>query len=101
MDGAAIGVVTIWLLKLFGLPHLLMPAIGFIVGLHFLGLWKATDLQVFLWTAVAMCLVCGIAAFFPGATATGNVDLRRAVTGLGCAVVLWGASASSLIRPSA
>ena len=92
---------TIRLLKLFGLPHLLMPGIGFIVVLHFLGLWKATDIRVFLWTAVAMCLVCGIAAFLPGATATGNVDLRRAVTGLGCEVVLWGASASSLIRRSA
>jgi hypothetical protein len=94
-------VATIWLLKLFGLPHLLMPAIGFIVGLHFLGLWKATDLRVFLWTAVAMCLVCGIAAFLPSATANGNVDLRRAVAGLGCALVLWGASAWSLVRPNA
>src|SRR6516162_3763311 len=94
-------VATIWLLKQFGVPHLLMPAIGFIVGLHFLGLWKATDLRVFLWTAVAMCLVCGIAAFLPSATANGNVDLRRAVTGLGCALVLWGASAWSLVRPNA
>ena len=92
---------TIWLLKLFGLPDLVMPAIGFIVGLHFLGLWKATDLRVFLCTAVAMCLVCGIAAFLPGATASGNVDLPRAVTGLGCALVLWGASAWSLVRPNA
>jgi hypothetical protein len=24
----------------------LMPAVGFIVGLHFLGLWKATDLHI-------------------------------------------------------
>jgi hypothetical protein len=45
-------VATIWLLKLVGLPHLVMPAIGFIVGLHFLGLWKATDLRVFLWTLI-------------------------------------------------
>jgi len=78
-----------------------MPAIGFIVGLHFLGLWKATDLRVFRWTAVAMCLVCGIAAFLPSATPNGNVDLRRAVTGLGCALVLWGASAWGLVRPNA
>ena len=94
-------VACVWLLKLFGLLHLLMPAIGFIVGLHFLGLWKATDLRVFRWTAVAMCLVCGIAAFLPSATPNGNVDLRRAVTGLGCALVLWGASAWGLVRPNA
>jgi hypothetical protein len=42
---------TIWLLRRFALSHFLMPAIGFIVGLHFLGLWKATDLWVFVWTA--------------------------------------------------
>jgi hypothetical protein len=82
---------TIWLLRQFALSQLLLPAIGLIVGLHFLGLWKATDLRVFLWTALAMCLVCGVAAFLPGATENGNIDVRRVVTGLGTALVLWGA----------
>ncbi len=72
---------TIWLLRQFALSQFLLPAIGFIVGLHFLGLWKATDLRVFLWTALAMCLVCGVAAFLPGATENGNVDVRRDWTG--------------------
>lgn len=88
--------LTIWLLRQFALSQLLLPAIGFIVGLHFLGLWKATDLRVFLWTALAMCLVCGVAAFLPGATENGNVDLRRVVTGLGTALVLWGAAVRTL-----
>jgi hypothetical protein len=92
---------TIWLLKQLGLTNLLMPAIGFIVGLHFLGLWKATHVRVFFGTALTMCLVCGLAAFLPGTTANGSVDLRRVVTGLGSAVVLWGASAWSLLRPTA
>ena len=83
---------TIWLLRQLALSRFLFPAIGFIVGLHFLGLWKATDLRVFLWTALAMCLVCGVAAFLPGGTENGNVDLRRVVTGLGTALVLWGAA---------
>ena len=88
---------TIWLLKQFALPQFLLPAIGFIVGLHFLGLWKATDLRVFLWTALAMCLVCGLAAFLPGATENGSVDVRRVVAGLGSALVLWGAGGKTLI----
>lgn len=88
-----------WLLTQFGAQHSIMPAIGFIVGLHFLGLWKATDRRVFLWTALAMCLVCGIAAFLPSATTNGNLDLGHAVTGLGSALVLWVASASSLVSP--
>jgi hypothetical protein len=89
---------AVWLLKQLGLPELIMPAIGFIVGLHFLGLWKSTDLRVFLWTALAMCLVCGMAGFLPGAMANTNVDLRRVVTGLGSALVLWGASAWSSVQ---
>jgi hypothetical protein len=88
---------TIWLLRQFALSHFLLPAIGFIVGLHFLGLWKATDLRVFLWTALAMCLVCGVAAFLPGATENGNVDVRRVVTGLGTALVLWGACVRAFV----
>jgi hypothetical protein len=92
---------TMWLLKQLALPQLRMPAIGFIVGLHFLGLWKASHLRVFVWTALAMCLVCGLAAFLPGRTANGNVDLCDVVTGLASAVVLWAASAWSLLRRSA
>jgi hypothetical protein len=90
---------TIWLLRQLALPRLLMPAIGFIVGLHFLGLWKATHLRVFLGTALTMCVVCAVAVLLPGAPENGNVDLRRFVTGLGSALVLWGASAWSLLKP--
>ena len=88
---------TIWLLNRFALTQFLLPAIGFIVGLHFLGLWKATNLRVFLWTALSMCLVCSFAAFLPGASENGNVDARRVLVGLGNALVLWGAGVSTLV----
>ena len=92
---------TIWLLEQLRLPHLLMPAIGFIVGLHFLGLWKATHLQVFFWTALTMCFVCGLSAFLPGTTADKTIDLRRSVAGLGSALALWGTCAWSLLTSDA
>jgi len=91
---------TVYLLRQSALSQLLMPAVGFIVGLHFLGLWKATDLRVFLWVALAMCLVCGAAAFLPVAGANGNVDLRRVEAGLGSALVLWRSSAWSSFEPN-
>ncbi len=71
-----------------GLQQFILPFVGFVVGLHFIGLWKATDLPLFLWIAAAMCLVCAVAAFLPSRSATG-VDVRTAVTGLGSALVLW------------
>jgi hypothetical protein len=46
---------AVLLLRRFALSQFLVPAIGVIVGLHFIGLWKTTDLFVFRWTAVAMC----------------------------------------------
>ncbi len=80
-----------------GLQQLILPFVGFVVGLHFIGLWKATDLPLFLWIAAAMCLVCAVAAFLPSSSATG-VDLRTAVTGLGSALVLWSSGLFTLIH---
>lgn len=72
------------------LQRFILPFVGFVVGLHFIGLWKATDLRLFLWIAGAMCLVCVVAAFLPSRRPDG-VDMQIAVTGMGCAVVLWAA----------
>ncbi|MEO6805629.1 MAG: hypothetical protein ABI286_06345 [Edaphobacter sp.] len=82
-------VVAINLLKYYNRPDLLLPAVGFIVGLHFFGLWKAANQSIFLWIAAAMCVLCAISAFLPTATEPNGLDLRRVTTGLGCAVVLW------------
>jgi hypothetical protein len=89
---------TVWVLRYWGLEGLLVPAIGFIVGLHFVGLWKATDLIVFAWVAVAMCVVCLVAAALPGSAAAGDAtNLRQAVAGWGCAIVLWIAAGTPLL----
>jgi hypothetical protein len=77
------------LLKYCNRSDLLLPAVGFIVGLHFLGLWKAANQSIFLWIAAAMCVLCTISAFLPSATEINGLDPRRVTTGLGCAVVLW------------
>jgi hypothetical protein len=90
---------TAWFLNRLSLQAFLLPAVGFIVGLHFIGLWKATDLTVFLYTAVALCVVCVLAAALPTLTERG-INLKTVVSGLGCAVVLWVAGATTLLRHS-
>ena len=90
-----IGIVAaVLLLKLLGVPQFLTPAIGFIVGLHFLGLWRATDQPSFAWIALAMCSVCGLAVLMPAGN--GDIDIRRAVAGLGSALVLWASGIATL-----
>lgn len=74
----------------------LLPAIGFIVGLHFIGLWKALDMYLFLWVAATMCIVCAVAVFLPGSKAPGLSDARMILSGIGCAVILWIAAATTL-----
>jgi hypothetical protein len=89
-------VMAAWLLRHFSLSQFLLPAIGLIVGLHFIGLWRATDLSLFLWTAGALCIVCAVAAFLPGFTEIGGIDVRQVVAGSGCALVLWVSGAATL-----
>lgn len=64
-----------------GSPQLVRPAVGSIGGLHLSGVRESHRVRVFLWTALAVCLVCGIAALLPGATANGNIDPPGLVTG--------------------
>lgn len=90
----AVGIIAaVWLLRRFALSHFLLPVVGFIVRLHFLGMWQATHLLNFAWLAVAMCFVCGLAIFLPG---NEDTDARRIVAGLGSAVVLWAAGVATL-----
>lgn len=79
------------------LQHFILPLVGFVVGLHFIGLWKATDLRLFLWIAGAMCLVCVVAAFLPARRPNG-LDMQIVVTGIGCAVVLWAAGLYTVLH---
>jgi hypothetical protein len=67
------------------------PAIAAIVGLHFIGLWRATGDFIFVWVATAMCAVGLAAALSP-------LPARAPVAGLGSAVALWGAAVVTLVR---
>jgi hypothetical protein len=94
VTGEAVGIVAaVWLLRRCGLSQFLLPAIGFIVGLHFIGLWRATELSIFVWVAVAMCIVCALAVFVP---TSADTDLRRVVAGIGSAAVLFASGLAAL-----
>jgi hypothetical protein len=75
------------LLPKYGLQGYFIQAVGVIVGLHFIGLWRATGLARFLWIAGAMCAVSLLATLLPAAWE--GVDPRDAATGIGNALVLW------------
>lgn len=74
--------VTARILTADGLENAIMPAVVVIVGLHFLGLVSAFRNGIFAWVAGAFCVLGVASLFLP-------VELRTAVLGLGCAVVLW------------
>jgi hypothetical protein len=75
------------LLPQAGFGDQMIPAVGVIVGLHFIGLWMATGLRRFLGIAFAMCVVSVASAFLP--TAYAGLDLRVAACGFANALVLW------------
>jgi hypothetical protein len=81
------------LLPGFGWQGYFIQVVGIIVGLHFIGLWKASGSLRFLGIATAMCVVSVITVALPA-----NVHLfhlRDFFTGAGNALVLWlGASGS-------
>ena len=74
-----------------GRSTLIPPVVAVIVGLHFIGLWRAMGSVSFLWLAGALCAV-GLfaAAMRPGA--------RLPATGIGSALSLWGAALSTLVH---
>ena len=75
------------LLNASGRPDAVMPVVAILVGLHFLGLIPAFRSPMFGWVALAFCLVGGVGLLLP--VQYGDVALRQAVVGLGCAAVLW------------
>lgn len=79
--------VTSRILILNGRGDAIMPAVAIVVGLHFLGLVSAFHSGVFAWIAGGFCLVGFVALFLP--VHSGALELRYAVVGLGCALVLW------------
>jgi hypothetical protein len=75
----------------YGWQHQFLPALGVIVGLHFIGLWVAAGMRRgaarLLWIAGAMCVVSALSAWLPWAY--GGFDPRDAACGFANALVLW------------
>ena len=81
---AAVGV----LLVRYRLEAYLVPAIGIVVGLHFIGLWRASAQSKYLWIAGAMCAISAVSIALPTAP-IGLLNERMLFAGYGNAVILW------------
>ena len=74
-----------------GLQLYFICTVGFIVGLHFIGLWLASSSKRFLWISVGMCAVSLLSTALPSSTM--GLNPRTATVGLGNAIVLWAGAA--------
>jgi hypothetical protein len=88
LEVAALNAVA-FLLPRFGLGTYLVPAVGLVVGLHFIGLWLAAGFPRFLWIAACMSAVSISSMTLPASALFFATDLRNAACSLGNAVVLW------------
>ncbi len=84
-------------LTLNGQGDAIMPTVAIIVGLHFLGLVPAFRNGIFAWIAGGFCLI-GLVALFLPVQAGKTLELRYAVVGLGCALVLWFSALPSIAK---
>jgi hypothetical protein len=64
-------------------PDLLLPVVGVIVGLHFLGLWRAMGLQRFVWLTIALVAI-NLVALLPDLAQS----QREMISGFGSAAAL-------------
>jgi hypothetical protein len=71
----------------FGLSEYLYSAIGFIVGLHFVGLWHGSRSRRFLRISAWMCFASLLSAMIPFSWKM--FDLRYAFLGTANALILW------------
>lgn len=74
---------------------LILPSVGLIVGLHFIGMWMAMDAKLYLVIAAAMSAVSLVAFALPGRNPAG-FSARQFVAGAGCAAILWAAALATL-----
>ena len=72
-------VIALNIVQAMGRMDLILPAIGIVVGLHFIGIWWENPRPHYLWTAAAMTVLNVVALFLPD---------PRALAGLGSAAVL-------------
>jgi len=88
---------AIVILRRISRRDLLLPVIGLIVGLHFIGMWMTTDLPVFLAVAAAMCAFSALSLLLARGNDSGWSP-RRSVAGFGCAAVLWAAGLATWLH---
>ena len=79
--------VAVALLTHYGAERYLLQAVGIIVGLHFIGLWKASQSSRFLLISAGMCVVSALSIMAQPATA--GVRAGDVLAGFGNALVLW------------
>lgn len=79
--------VTVALLPHYGAERYLLQAVGIIVGLHFIGLWKASQSSRFLLISAGMCVVSALSVLAQPATA--GLRAGDVLAGFGNALVLW------------
>ena len=89
---------TVGVLRRFRQQRFISPAVGLIVGLHFVGLWCASEMPVFLWLACALCVAAALAFALGGRLGhlRGVEDGYRLLTGSGSALVFWIVCTASL-----
>jgi hypothetical protein len=97
LEVAALYAVAL-LLPRSGLGAFLVPAVGLVVGLHFIGLWRATGLSRFFWIAVCMSAVSILSMGLPASAFLFIANPRNAVCSLGNAIVLWSFAGSPIER---
>jgi hypothetical protein len=81
------------LLPRFGAQQQVYSAVGCIVGLHFIGLWRATRSTRFLHITAGMCFVSLLSMIVPFTWHT--IGLRCLLLGAGNAIVLWVAASGT------
>ena len=72
-----------------GHPGAVVSAVAAIVGLHFFGLIPAFRSWQFAALGGAMVLLAFFSLLFPSGVDASGTNLRGAVVGLGCALLLW------------
>lgn len=84
-------IIVARLLRILGRRTLIGPCIAAIVGLHFIGLWLATNDLLFIWLSIALCAVGGGAVLLQPAG-------RTVAAGIGSALVLWFSAIVMIVR---
>jgi hypothetical protein len=113
-DGRAYGIAVAFMvvaipvvaavLRRGGLEMYTMPAVAFIVGVHFFGLVRAFGSRLFWWIGGAMCALAVVAVLILPPTFAwhdGNslrqVNVWNLVVGVGCASIMWISGTYSLL----